>query len=806
MDFFRRISAARKKNKRPRRSPRFSRWNENGGLLYEALESRHLLTIALTPIVGPDSGSAFDVPSGKDLYVPLTATDPGQTITYSVTSSNPSVTASVLTGNPTLRLSVTGVGSDGQSFSGTMTVQLFEDLAPDTVHVIEQLVESGFYDNLSFYRIVPTFVIQGGANNTKTADTFADEFNVALSFNSPGLLAMANPGTPNSNTSEIFITDINSPLANLPQYLNFRHSIFGQLTSGFDVYNEIMNAQGITSTNSSPTTPVTITSATIITDTQNGVVQISENAGFTGTTTITVTATSTDGSSAQTSFTANVVTATATSNSQPLVLNPVNDLVTNLNTPVTFQLTASQYNNGNLTFSVTGDSTFQATPSNVSVVVTPGDAGTATVTLTPLAGFSGTIGLLAHVDDTSSAFHNAQAFSLTVVAPVEILSVTDPINSSDAANVTASGRGQVGAGISLVAGDGTNNTAPYTTTVASDGTWSISGIDATQLADGVITFTVSSTDSDGQPVETTSTATKDTVAPAVNVVSVTNPINGANANSVAISGDGEVGATISVVAATLSTSSTTYTTTVDGSGHWSISGIATSTLSEGTITFLVTAADSAGNTTKSSTTSFKDTLAPQVALDTATNPISIANSSLVSASGTAEAGAIISVVVSDGVASTVAATTTAGSDGAWSVSGIDVSGLADGDVTYTATASDAAGNTSQSSLTAVKETVTITLITNPINAANAGSTSVSGTGQAGATISLVVTDGAVTTSAYTTTVGEGDTWSIAGIDVTHWPTATLSTPPRPASPTILAIRPTAARLSAKTRHRRLSAI
>ncbi len=133
------------------------------GLMLEALESRQLLTVTLSPIVGPETNSAFELPSGKDLYVPLTASDPGQTISYTVTSSNSNVTTTVLTGNPTLELTVTGLDSSGQTFSGTMTIELFQDLAPDTVQTISDLVNSGFYDGLSFYRIVPGFVIQGGA-------------------------------------------------------------------------------------------------------------------------------------------------------------------------------------------------------------------------------------------------------------------------------------------------------------------------------------------------------------------------------------------------------------------------------------------------------------------------------------------------------------------------------------------------------------------------------------------------------------------------------------------------------------------
>ena len=381
--------------KRARRPVHRARLGSHCGLFHEALECRNLLSVTLSPIDGPDTSGVFDVPSGKDLYVPLTASDPGQTVSFTASSSNPDVQVTVLTGNPTLQLTVEGTNSSGQAFSGTLTIQLFENLAPDTVAAIEALVNSGFYDGLTFYRIVPDFVIQGGANGTKSAATFDDEFNVALSFNSPGLLAMANPGTVDSNTSEFFITDISQPLGSTPQYLNFRHSIFGQLTSGFDTYNQIMDAQGITSSNSTPTSPVTITSATIITDTQNGVVQISEPNNFTGTATITITASSTDGTSDQQSFTVSAAPPSGTTSSQPLVLAPITDATTTVNTNVSFQISADDFYGDSVTFSVTGVDSFTGAPVNVTVQVSQTSSNTALVTLIPESFFTGTIQLVA---------------------------------------------------------------------------------------------------------------------------------------------------------------------------------------------------------------------------------------------------------------------------------------------------------------------------------------------------------------------------------------------------------------------------
>ena len=773
MSFFGRRGKRRGKNKPRSRSRNFLSATHQS-LLIEPLEQRYVLSVSLDAITGPDTGGTFDVPSGKDLYVPLTGTDTGQTISYSASSSDPNVHVSVLTGNPTLSMTVTGTDSSNNPFSGTITMQLFQNLAPNTVSIIENLVNTHFYDNLTFYRVVPGFVIQGGANNTKSAATFNDEFDQALSFNSPGMLAMANRGA-NTNTSEIFISDIGLPLSQDPTYLNYGYTIFGQLTSGFEFYNDIMNAQGVTASNSAPTSPVTITSASIITDTQNGVVQISEPNNYSGTPTITVTATGSDTTTAQRTFTLTAAPPTTPTNSAPLLLGPIADQTTFENTPVSFQITAAQLASDTLSFSVTGTNGFTGTPANVTVQVTPGAAGTATVMLTPAAGFTGKINLLAHVDDTtSSSRHDALAFSLNVTSPIALTSVTNPITIANAANTTASGTGKSGDVISVVASDGVHSTTAQTTSVDAGGTWTVSGIDVSALADGTITYTASTTDPTSGAVNVTLTSTKTTVA----ITSLTDPIGAAKASNTTISGTGQAGATISVVASDGTNSTTAQTTTVAAGGTWSISGIDVSALADGTITYTATASDGANNSVHTSKTASKDTVAPAAAITTVTDPVNIANVGNATASGTAEVGATISLVVTDGTNSTTAQTVTVGAAGTWSIGSINLSALVDGTITYTATATDAAGNPTVVSKTALKDTVApaiaISTVTDPITIANLKSAAASGTGEVGASISLIVTDGTPSTTAQTTTVAADGTWSISAIDASSLTDGTVT--------------------------------
>ena len=118
---------------------------------------------------------------------------------------------------------------------GAIGIELFPDDAPKTVANFEKLAGDGFYDGVVFHRVIPDFMIQGG-DPTGTGRggpgyQFEDEFNdhkVAR-----GALAMANAG-PNTNGSQFFIVT-----ATDCSWLNGKHTVFGQVTSGMDVVDAI---------------------------------------------------------------------------------------------------------------------------------------------------------------------------------------------------------------------------------------------------------------------------------------------------------------------------------------------------------------------------------------------------------------------------------------------------------------------------------------------------------------------------------------------------------------------------------------
>lgn len=120
---------------------------------------------------------------------------------------------------------------------GTMEFELFEDKAPLATENFKTHVSNGYYNGITFHRIIKNFMIQGGDPtgtgrggksiwNQPFEDEFSDE-----KFTGSGILAMANAG-PKTNGSQFFITTAATP------WLNNKHTIFGKLVSGFDVLRQ----------------------------------------------------------------------------------------------------------------------------------------------------------------------------------------------------------------------------------------------------------------------------------------------------------------------------------------------------------------------------------------------------------------------------------------------------------------------------------------------------------------------------------------------------------------------------------------
>lgn len=400
---------------------------------FDPLEGRALMAAALAPIAN------ITVPAALGYQVPLNGTGGGASQTYTVTSSNSDVKATVAKGDfLTFNVTHTSSGQSGdQSFTGSLTFQLFNDLTPITVSRIEQLVNSGFYTNTSFYRITPIStatdtIAQGGSNGTKisslpsTGFPFQNELQQQLAFTNGGELAMANAGFSNqngintadyfSNSSEFFVT------STATRFLDFGYTIYGQLVADPEGTLAKIDSVPLSAGTTTPASPVTITSASLATTNPDGDIHVDATGASAGESSIiTVTAfdPATNSTTAQ-SFTATVgptnpfnpTTNTGAAAEKPFLdvyPDVTQPLQTSENQPEIFQVQGISPGSPSdpLTYTVAGSTTTTqaAGSNNVTFNAIPTSQGTATVspnglvTFTPAANFTGNVTILVGVRD-----------------------------------------------------------------------------------------------------------------------------------------------------------------------------------------------------------------------------------------------------------------------------------------------------------------------------------------------------------------------------------------------------------------------
>ena len=135
---------------------------------------------------------------------------------------------------------------------GSIEIELFPEDAPKTVENFTKLATDGFYDGLIFHRVIPDFMIQGGCpqgiGTGGPGYQFEDEFNDHKVVK--GALAMANSG-PNTNGSQFFVVT-----AEATPWLDGKHTVFGQVTTGQDVVDRIQHVDR--DGRDRPKTPVTL--------------------------------------------------------------------------------------------------------------------------------------------------------------------------------------------------------------------------------------------------------------------------------------------------------------------------------------------------------------------------------------------------------------------------------------------------------------------------------------------------------------------------------------------------------------------
>jgi cyclophilin family peptidyl-prolyl cis-trans isomerase len=383
----------------------------------ESLESRRLLDASLQPIPN------LNVPVTVGSQVPLLAGAGAPNQVYTVTTSNDNIQAAIAQGKfMTVNVTHASSGGTDPAFTGSLTFQLFEDLTPLTASKIEQLVAGGFYTNRNFHRVSPFFpgptdyIVQGGSvNGDGTGQVpyagfpFQDEFNLQLVYDGMGQLAMANQfGNAgfDTNDSQFFVTDPGQP-----RFLDFSNPIFGQLVSGqetLDLMTQVAVQPAFTGENppTMPVSPIIITSATLSDVNPNGVLHInSANSVTPGVTDVTVTATDpvTNTTASQTFQ----VTAVPNNDADG---NPINERailglvdpnpVIGANQTYTVQLNGADATPGDtLTYTVQGGLTADRSAFVPIQNATAAVSDTGLLTVTPTAGFTGTIKLLVGVRD-----------------------------------------------------------------------------------------------------------------------------------------------------------------------------------------------------------------------------------------------------------------------------------------------------------------------------------------------------------------------------------------------------------------------
>jgi cyclophilin family peptidyl-prolyl cis-trans isomerase len=151
--------------------------------------------------------------------------------------------------NPTVTLRTT---------LGDLRIEVFRDKAPKTSENFLSLVKKGFYNGLTFHRVIPGFMIQTGCPKGDGTGgpgyEIPDEFGAGLRHDGPGVLSMANAG-PNTGGSQFFITVAPTP------WLDGKHAIFGRVRSGQDVAEKIAGVPR--DGRDKPRSPVRIVEATV---------------------------------------------------------------------------------------------------------------------------------------------------------------------------------------------------------------------------------------------------------------------------------------------------------------------------------------------------------------------------------------------------------------------------------------------------------------------------------------------------------------------------------------------------------------
>lgn len=149
-----------------------------------------------------------------------------------------------------------------QTSLGNITLRFLPEVAPNHVDNFLQLAKAGFYDDTTFHRVIPGFMIQGGDPKSKSPDrnihgTGGPDYRLKAEFNSTphrkGTLSMARSGHPDSAGSQFFICVADAP------FLDGKYTVFGEVVDGMDVAERIVSQKRDGRDNPITSIPMTVT-------------------------------------------------------------------------------------------------------------------------------------------------------------------------------------------------------------------------------------------------------------------------------------------------------------------------------------------------------------------------------------------------------------------------------------------------------------------------------------------------------------------------------------------------------------------
>lgn len=423
---------------------------------------------------------------GSPVHIPIDAYDPdSDELTVTVTVEDPNLLeAVVISGNRSIRIDMEGYGD--------MVFELFEGRAPTASGRVADLAEAGFYDGIIFHRVVDDFVIQGGdptgtGTSGSNLGTFDDDFHPELQHNREAVLSFAK-SSDDTNNSQFFVTETPT------RFLDFNHSIFGQLVEGFDVREAI--SETAVGAGDRPINDVIIDTIEVFEDNENSVVMLKPTGNATGTTNVTFTVTDGDGNTF--SETVSVSVTQDTANSQPFLNDIAAPPTTPINTAAQLQLSSVD---------VEGDAVqyfAQSLSGNATVNI---DSTTGLLTVTPVNNFAGSVDVSVGVSfapgvtGNSSSDVDTQTVSFTfegelIPITIDLLSGSDS-GASNSDNVTNEGSLSFevsgvtdGATVDIINRD---NNAIVGTGVASGSTVAITTSNIAALGDGTYSLSARQT-------------------------------------------------------------------------------------------------------------------------------------------------------------------------------------------------------------------------------------------------------------------------------------------------------------------------